>query len=572
MEKKWELATRDDTRSVEEFAEELGVRPVVAKLLLQRGITSAAESRAFFQPEREALHDPFLFRDMRAAVDRITRALTQREKIYVFGDYDVDGITSASLLYLFFRDLGGNVQYYIPDRQSEGYGLSVDGMEAAARDGARLIVTVDCGITAHVEVTRANELGVDVIISDHHQPSEELPKALAIINPKRVDSTYPFNELAGVGVAFKLAQGVARTLDLDNSYLDKYLDLVAVGTAADIVPLVNENRIFVRLGLEKLNREPQVGIRTLIETAKLRLGRTDVGQIIYGLAPRINAVGRLGSANRAVDLMITSNEQRARHLSEELEQENRERRRIDTKTLEEAVDEVESTFDPERDYGLVVARQSWHGGVIGIVASRLIERYYRPTVMISIEDGIGKGSARSIPGFDIYEALGKCSDLLEQFGGHTYAAGLSLPAENIGKLRERFNQVARETLSKNDLVPKLNIDAELELSGVDDVLLTQLKSFSPFGPSNPMPIFVSQDVELSGYPRIVGTNHLKFKVRAGNRTLDCIGFNLGDRINRMDPMRPVNQIVYTIEENEWMGSTYLQLRIMDVKGDEPAFA
>lgn len=568
MEKQWELVTREEGRSVEDFAKEVGVRPVIARLLLQRGITSVEAASDFFKPDRKSLHDPFLFRDMRAAVDRITTALTQREKIFVFGDYDVDGITSASLLYLFFRDLGGDVQYYIPDRQSEGYGLSIDGIESAAREGAKLIVTVDCGITAINEVTRANELGLDVIVSDHHQPSDSIPQALAVINPKRTDSTYPFGDLAGVGVAYKLAQGVAATLELDHSYLDKYLDLVAVGTAADIVPLIDENRIFVRLGLEKLNRDPQIGIRALIETARLKLGRTDVGQIIYGLAPRINAVGRLGSANRAVDLMITSNEQRARHLSQELEHENQERRRIDTTTLDEAIDEVEHSFDPARDHALVLARESWHGGVIGIVASRLIERYYRPTVMISIEDGVGKGSARSIPGFDIYEALGKCSDLLEQFGGHTYAAGLSLPAENIEPFRERFNEVARALLSKNDLIPKLNIDAELDVDEIDDDLLVQLKKFSPFGPSNPMPVFVSRNVALSGYPRIVGVNHLKFKIRTAGRMLDCIGFNLGDRIQRMDPNRPTNEIVYTVEENEWMGSVYLQLRIIDVHGPD----
>jgi len=566
MEKQWELVTREEGRSVEDFAKEAGVRAVIARLLLQRGITSVAAAREFFKPDRNALHDPFLFRDMRDAVDRITAALTRREKIFVFGDYDVDGITSASLLYLFFRDLGGDVRYYIPDRQSEGYGLSVEGIETAAREGARLIVTVDCGITAIDEVSRATELGLDVIVSDHHQPSDSIPKALAVINPKRTDSTYPFGDLAGVGVAYKVAQGVAVTLNLDHSYLEKYLDLVAVGTAADIVPLIDENRIFVRMGLEKLNRDPQIGIRALIETARLRLGRTDVGQIIYGLAPRINAVGRLGSANRAVDLMITSNEQRARHLSQELERENQERRRIDTTTLEEAIAEVEESFDPLRDRALVLARESWHGGVIGIVASRLIERYYRPTVMISIEDGMGKGSARSIPGFDIYEALGKCSDLLEQFGGHTYAAGLSLPAENIEKFRQRLNEVAASMISEKDLVPKLNIDAELDVNEIDDDLLSQLKQFSPFGPSNPLPIFVSRNVSLSGYPRVVGSNHLKFKVRTNNGLLDCIGFNLGERIQRMDPNRPANQIVYTIEENEWMGSVYLQLRIIDVRG------
>lgn len=565
MDKRWELKSGTEQEIVDELMRELDLHPVVAGLLVQRGITTVDRARAFFHPDRDGLHDPFLFTGMEAAVTRIIQALESRQPIHVFGDYDVDGITSASLLYLFFRDMGGDVQYYIPDRQSEGYGLSVEGIEAAAEAGAKLIVTVDCGITAIEEVKRARELGLDIIVSDHHQPGEAVPDALAVINPKVPESPYPFTELAGVGVAFKLAQGIAQRLELDETFLDRYLDLVAVGTAADIVPLVDENRIFVRMGLDKLNREPQVGLRTLIETAHLRAGRMDVGQVIYGLAPRINAVGRLGSASRAVDLMITNNAQRAHHLSLELEQENRTRRQIDTATLEEAVEDVERTFDPARDYALVLSRESWHGGVIGIVASRLIERYYRPTVMISVEDGMGKGSARSIPGFDIYEALNQCSDLLEQFGGHTYAAGLSLPKENIPELRRRLNEVAREMLSADDLIPKLHISAELNLDEVDDDLYRQLRAFAPFGPSNPVPNFVSREVFLSGYPRIVGTNHLKFKVKTGRRVLDCIGFNLGGRMNRLDPNSPSNELVYTIQENEWAGDVYLQLHVQDVK-------
>ena len=565
MEKRWELAEDVNHDTLNTLCETLDVQPVVARLLIQRGITTPEAAQAFFTPERSALHDPFLFKDMRVAVDRIIEALQERQSIFIFGDYDVDGITSASLLYLFFRDLGGEVRYYIPNRQNEGYGLSVEGIETAAKDGAQLIVTVDCGITSIAEIKRANELGVDAVISDHHQPGDEIPAALAVINPKIPESTYPFKELAGVGVAYKLAQGVARTLELADDYLDRYLDLVAVGTAADIVPLVDENRIFVRMGLDKLNQDPLVGIRALCETAHLRHGRIEVGQIIYGLAPRINAVGRLGSADRAVDLMITGNVQRARELSAELESENRKRRSIDTATLDEAIEEVEQTYDPAQDFAIVLARESWHGGVIGIVASRLIERYYRPTVMITVEDGIGKGSARSIAGFDIYQALSQCSDLLEQFGGHTYAAGLTLDAKNIPEFRRRLNEVARSMLSAEDLIPKLNIDAHLNLDAVDNGLLQSLKKFAPFGPNNPVPSFVSEEVQLSGYPRIVGTNHLKFKVRSSNKVIDCIGFNLGDRLDRLDPNRGSNQIVYTIEENEWAGSVYLQLHIQDVK-------
>ncbi|MBS1260933.1 MAG: Single-stranded-DNA-specific exonuclease RecJ [Calditrichaeota bacterium] len=542
---------------------------MVARLLMQRGITTPEQAGAFFKPARSALHDPFLFRQMDVAVDRIIRALREKQLIYVFGDYDVDGITSASLLYLFFRDLGGNVRYYIPNREEEGYGVSREGVEIASAAGADLLITVDCGITAVDQVRQARAHGMDIIVSDHHQAGDQIPDALAVINPKLPGSMYPFSELAGCGVAFKLAQAVAQTLDLGADYLDRYLDLVAVGTAADIVPLVDENRILVHLGLEKLNRDPLVGLSALIETAHLRGGQTGVGQIIYGIAPRINAVGRLGSADRAVNLMITQNAERARVLSLELEQENRTRRRIDTVTLDEAVAEAEQVHDPAHDYGIVLAREDWHGGVIGIVASRMIERYYRPTVMITVKDGIGKGSARSIPGFDIYEALNQCSDLLEQFGGHTYAAGLSIRAEKIGQFRERFNRVATETLSEDDLVPRLHIDAELPLEQVDDELLGHLQQFAPFGPDNPVPSFVSLDVALSGYPRIVGGNHLKFKVRSSRGVIDCIGFNLGDRLQRMDPNRASNHIVYTVQENEWMGRVYLQLHVQDVLSGPP---
>ncbi|HEX05433.1 MAG TPA: single-stranded-DNA-specific exonuclease RecJ, partial [Bacteroidetes bacterium] len=459
MLKHWELASEADSASVLELSDAMGVRPVVARLLLKRGIENPEQAESFFNPDRSALHDPFLFKHMEAAVERIIVALQEKQLIFIFGDYDVDGITSASLLYLFFRDLGGSVRYYIPNREGEGYGVSVSGIEKAKDAGAHLLITVDCGITAVEETNRATELDMDIIISDHHQAGEDVPDALAVINPKIPGSTYPFKELAGCGVAFKLAQAVAIELQLDETYLDRYLDLVAVGTAADIVPLVDENRILVDLGLKKANRDPLIGLQALIETAHLRNGQIDVGQIIYGIAPRINAVGRLGSADRAVDLMITQNAERARTLSIELEQENRNRRRIDTHTLDEALAEAEETHIPDDHYGLVLAREGWHGGVIGIVASRLIEKYYRPTVMITIKDGIGKGSARSIPGFDIYDALNQCSDLLEQFGGHTYAAGLSIKAENIEAFSERFNQVARDTLSEADLVPKLHIDA-----------------------------------------------------------------------------------------------------------------
>ncbi len=568
MEKQWELAEYVDVRIVEKLCRGLELPPVIARLLVLRGITSVEEAERFFHPERTEMHDPFLFNDMQAAVDRIEQALSGKEPILVFGDYDVDGITAASLLYLFFRDLGGDVRYYIPNRQSEGYGLSLDGVEVAAREGARLLITVDCGITSLEEVRLANERELEVIISDHHQPGPEIPPALAVINPKVSGSNYPFTDLAGVGVAYKLAQGVALRMGLDPGLLDNYIDLVAVGTAADIVPLVDENRIFVRLGLKKLNQDPLIGIRALIETAGLRAGDLDVSRIIYGLAPRINAVGRLGSAGRAVEMLITSNFQTAMRMAQVLETENRNRRTIDTGTLEEAVQQVEQTHDLAHDRAIVLAKENWHSGVIGIVASRLIERYYRPTVMITIENGIGKGSARSIHGFDVFSALQECSDLLLQFGGHTYAAGLSIEEERIPEFRSRFLEVAGRMLSGDDLVPKLHIDVQLDLGKIDRQLMKWLKLFAPFGPQNLKPRFISRAIALNGYPRIVGSNHLKFRVRSEEGSqFDCIGFNLGDLMHRLDPIRPTNNIVYNLEENNWGGRINLQLRVQDVKND-----
>ncbi|HEB83430.1 MAG TPA: single-stranded-DNA-specific exonuclease RecJ, partial [Bacteroidetes bacterium] len=452
MEKRWELAGNVDSNTADRLRDALHVPSVVARLLVQRGLTTPEAAEAFFHPSREGLYDPFLFTDMDAAAERIVEALREKQRIVIYGDYDVDGITATSLLYLFFRELGGDICYYIPNRQAEGYGLSLDGIQFAVKEKARLLVTVDCGVTAVAESRQAREAGLDVIISDHHQPGPELPEAVAVINPKVEGSGYPFTELAGVGVAFKLAQGVLRRLDLDPSYLDKHLDLVAVGTSADIVPMVEENRIFVRLGLEKLSQDPQTGLRTLIETANLRHGRASVTQIVYGVAPRINAVGRMGSADPAIELLITGNVQRALHLASILETENRRRRAIDSRTLEEALQLAGEQFEPERDSALVLAQENWHSGVIGIVASRLIERFYRPTVMISVENGIGKGSARSIPGFDLYRALEQCQDLLLEFGGHTYAAGLSIEAGKIPELRRRLNEVAAKMLGSDDLV------------------------------------------------------------------------------------------------------------------------
>ncbi|MFC2170563.1 single-stranded-DNA-specific exonuclease RecJ [Calditrichota bacterium] len=568
MEKLWELSGDVVTETVNTLQEGLQVHPAIARILALRGLDTVEKAMTFFNPELQNLHDPLLMQGMEEAAERVARALRNKEHICIYGDYDVDGITSVSLLYLFFREIGGIVSYYIPNRQNEGYGISVSGIQSVIDNGTQLIVTVDCGITSVEEVSWARERGVDMIISDHHQPGDVIPYAYALINPKLLGNTYPFTDLAGVGVAYKLAQEVCRKMDLDPHYLERFLDLVAVGTAADIVPLVDENRVFVRHGLATINSNPLVGIRALIETANLRFNKIGVGQIIYGLAPRINAAGRLGSAGGAVELLITSNLQKALHLAAELEKDNRTRKQIDSNTLDEAIDQVEEYFDPLIHNSIVIAREQWHSGVIGIVASRLIEKYYRPTVMITIEDGVGKGSARSIPGFDLYEAMRECEDLLLQFGGHTYAAGLTIKAEKIDEFRQRFDEVATKRLGETDLHPKLDIDAELNLADIDDDFFNSLSKFEPFGPRNPQPVFVTYNVAMADYPRIVGANHLKCTVKQNNHFYDCIGFNIGDRMNRVDPLRPVNHIVYTLDENEWMGTTNIQLRIRDIKSGD----
>ncbi len=567
MQVKWEVVKPADRGLIRSIANQIHLPEIVAQILVNRGIDTSRAAQLFFGGKTKDLYDPFLMNDMDIAVDRVISALQKQEKIIIHGDYDVDGITAVSMLYLFLRDLGGQVSYYIPDRQQEGYGLSIAGIEESHRWGASLIISVDCGITSTTEVELARKLGIDAIISDHHEPGATLPEVTAVLDPKREDSSYPFSELAGVGVAYKLAQGISQKMKLDNSYLERYLDLVAIGSAADIVPLVDENRILVKEGLDRLNHNGNEGIRALIDTAGFKPGDIQVGNIVFGLAPRINAVGRLGSAKRAALLLMTRDYNRALKIAAELERENRRRKEIDNRTLKEALDKIEREYDAEKDYAIVLARENWHSGVIGIVASRIVEKYYRPTVMITIEDGIGKGSARSIPGFDLFHAIQDCSDLLEQYGGHKYAAGLTIREDQIDEFRRRFNDVVSKRIIPEDLVPKLSIDAEIKLDEISPEVVKTLRDFAPFGPKNMRPNFASYGLEIVGMPRIVGSNHLKFKVRqpsSGGLVFDAIGFNLGHLLPILQN-GPGVDMVYTIEENKWMNQINLQLCAKDLR-------
>jgi len=565
MQPKWELVESRPHEEIERLSRESNIPYTIARILINRGLETAEQVERFFNPQNTHLHDPFLMADMEKAVDRIILALERRERIAIYGDYDVDGITAASMMYLFLKDLGGDVVPYIPDRQNEGYGISDTGIAELARGGAGLIVSVDCGITSIAEAKFAATQGIDLIITDHHEPGDAIPEALAVCDPKREGCGYPFKELSGVGVAYKITQGLIRKLHLGDEYSEKYLDLVALGSAADIVPLVDENRVFVKLGLDKINTLPEVGLASLIETACIKSGKIEVGDIVFGIAPRINAVGRLGSALRAVKLLTTRDRSSSREVAMVLEDENRRRKDIDNRTLEEAISEIERTMNPHEARSIVLSREGWHPGVIGIVASRLIERYYRPTVMITIENGQGKGSARAIAKFDIYQALKACSDLLEQFGGHKYAAGLTISDKNIPAFRERFEQVCREMIPEEDLVPKIKIESEISLDEVTPEVVASLKRFAPFGPKNNRPNFFSRGLDVLDVPRIVGTNHLKFRAGQGGVSFEAIGFNLGDRLGRLQNGNRTVEMVYAIEENDYNNRKTIQLRIKDLR-------
>jgi len=565
MQSKWELVESRPHEEIENLSRQSSIPYAVARILINRGIDTPVQVDRFFNPNASQLYDPFLMLDMDKAVDRIVKALGQRERIAIYGDYDVDGITAASMLYLILKDLGGDVVPYIPDRQNEGYGISDTGIAELQRGGASLIISVDCGITSIKEAKAATAMGVDLIISDHHEPGDSIPEALAVCDPKREGCGYPFKELSGVGVAYKISQGIIQKLNLESEYTEKYLDLVALGSAADIVPLVDENRVFVKLGLEKINNLPEVGLAALIETACIKAGKIEVGDIVFGIAPRINAVGRLGSALRAVKLLTTRDRASSRQIAQVLEDENRRRKDIDNATLEEAVKEIEQTINPLEARSLVLARQGWHPGVIGIVASRLIERYYRPTVMITIENGQGKGSARAIAKFDIYQALKACADLLLQFGGHKYAAGLTIAAENIPEFKRRFEQVCRDIIPDEDLIPKIKIESEISLDEITPEVVASLKRFAPFGPKNNRPNFFSRGLEVLDVPRIVGSNHLKFRAGQGGVAFEAIGFNLGHTIDRLSGGGRPLEMVYAVEENEYNGRKTVQLRIKDIR-------
>jgi len=561
---RWILKHSADDNKISEILNHFNISPILASLLVDLSLETKDEIENFFNPQLSQLHDPFKMHNMDIAVNRIIEALRKGENMLVYGDYDVDGTTGVSILYEAIFKLGGKVSFYIPNRITDGYGLSMQGIKTAKERKTDLIITVDCGITAVEEVKFANECGLDVIICDHHEPSDSLPEAVAVLDPKIKECQYPFKELAGVGVAFKLLQALYSKLGYGIEELESYLDLVAVGTAADIVSLRDENRILVKYGLERLNKNPRNGLFALLESSSLLGREINVSLIVFVLAPRINAVGRMSNAKKAVHLLTSSSLQQARNIARILESENKIRRGIDDTTCQEAIKIIEENMDLEKEKIIVLAKNDWHPGVIGIVASRIMEKYNRPSILISLKDGLGKGSARSTLNFDIYEALYSVSDLLENFGGHKFAAGLTICEDNLDQFKEAINRISNEYITEEDLTPKLEIQREISLNDLDANFLKWLKLFAPYGPQNRRPVFLTRNIQIAGNASIVGNNHLKLKVKQDGIVIDAIAYNLGEIKYKLKSANQSIDSAFVIEENTWNGQTTIQMRIKDI--------
>ncbi len=561
---RWTLKPKPSPEKVLQLVTELSVEPHIATLLVQREIETYKEAKAFFRPSLRDLHDPFLMQDMQKAVDRIEKAIHNNENILVYGDYDVDGTTSVSLVSAYLKTYYPNVATYIPDRYDEGYGISFQGIDFAEDNGFSLIIALDCGIKAIDKVDYATQKGIDFIICDHHRPGAELPKAIAILDPKREDCNYPYDELCGCGVGFKLVQGLASHRDQTIDDLLVYLDIVATAIAADIVPITGENRILAYHGLRQINSNPRAGIKAIIN--QLKKDTLTITDVVFIIAPRINAAGRMKHGNYAVELLTEEDLDIAAQKAAEIEIFNTDRRDLDKLITEEARQQIVANRE-EENFTTVVYQENWHKGVIGIVASRLTETFYRPTLVFTKNGENFAASARSVSGFDVYNALEACKEYIEQFGGHKYAAGLTLLETNYKNFKNKFEQVVKNSIPEELLSPEIKIDLEIELSEITPKFYRILKLFGPFGPKNMKPVFLVKNLKDTGYSRKVGEDeaHLKLSVvsKDGQR-IDGIGFNFGnfyDKISNGD----LFNVVFTIEENVWNGRTSLQLNIKDIK-------
>lgn len=561
---RWTIKPKPDSKAIDQLAKELTVDKLVAQLLLQRGIGTYEEAKDFFRPQLESLHNPFLMKDMDIAVQRIETAIANDENILVFGDYDVDGTTAVALVSSYLMSYYPNVATYIPDRYDEGYGVSYKGIDFAEDNDFSLIIALDCGVKAIEKVAYAKEKGVDFIICDHHRPGEKLPDAVAVLDPKRDDCDYPYDELCGCGVGFKLIQALGSRNGETIYDVTQYLDLVATAIGADIVPITGENRILAYYGLQVINEQPRIGFKAIIDQVnKTTLTITDV---VFIIAPRINAAGRMKHGQHAVNLLTETDSDKASKFAAEIEKFNTDRRGLDQEITQEALVQIQKN-EEEEGFTTVVYKNTWHKGVIGIVASRLIETYYRPTLVFTKSGDKLAASARSVKGFDVYNALEGCSDYIEQFGGHKYAAGLTLEENQYQNFKHQFEKVVSETIDPELLVPEITVDAVLELKDITPKLLRILNQFAPFGPGNMSPVFMAENLVDTGYAKGVGQEeaHLKFSVtQHDSHKIGGIGFNLGDKLNLVTSRKPFSA-VFSIDENEWQGNVSLQLKLRDIK-------
>jgi len=562
--KRWITKSLPLQEKAKSLADALNVNPYIAVMLAQRSIQTFEDAKSFFRPSLDELHDPFLMKDMEKAVARIMRAIAKNERILIYGDYDVDGTTSVSVFYGFLKNYYSNIEYYIPDRYKEGYGVSKAGIEYARDTKASLIVSLDCGIRSVDMVALATSFNIDFIICDHHNPGDALPAAVAILDPKQSDCLYPYKELSGCGVGFKLLQGLCERANYSSALLFEQIDLLAISICSDIVPITGENRIFTYYGIQKLNESPRPGIQAIVDVSGLKKA-IDVGTIVFTIGPRINAAGRIDHAFAAVELLLAANKTDAANFAENVNDHNLVRREFDETITGEAIEMIRSNAHAETACSTVLYKEDWHKGVIGIVASRCIEQYHRPTIILTQSNGKVAGSARSVPDYDLYEAIDKCADLLIQFGGHKYAAGLTMEEKNIEAFRTKFEEVVASTIKKEQLIPMISIDIELPLNQIDTKFFNIVRQMGPFGPQNMQPIFVSRNVFDDGTARILKDKHLKLNIRQQDSvTYPAIGWQMHtfyDRIKNKEPF----DICYSLEENEFNGKKTIQLLIRDIQ-------
>jgi len=561
---RWNLKSKPEKQKVQNLQNALQVDEIIATLLVQRGIETFEQAKTFFRPSLEDLHNPYLMKDMDLAVNRIENAIKNEENILVFGDYDVDGTTAVSLVSSYLKTIYPNVDTYIPDRYDEGYGISYKGIDYAEDNEISLIIALDCGIKSIDHIDYANKKGIDFIICDHHRPGEFLPKAIAVLDPKREDCSYPYDELCGCGVGFKLIQALGQNRNQTIEHFLPYLDLVATAIAADIVPMTGENRVLAKFGLEIINSKPRPGIQALIQNIKKK--KLTITDVVFIVAPRINAAGRIKHGNYAVQLLTEFNLEQATEFATEIEEFNTDRRGLDKQITKEALYQIEENQE-ENCVSTVVYQEDWHKGVIGIVASRLIEKYYRPTIVFTKSGEKLAASARSVKDFDVYNALEACSEHLEQFGGHMYAAGMTLKEENYENFKKAFEKIVKETIHPDLLIPEISIDAELDFSEINPKFVRILEQFEPFGPQNMHPIFLTKNVNDSGHGKPMGKEdeHIRLFLKQQNSEgIAAIGFGLGNKLELTKNFNPFD-IVYSIEENEWNGNVSLQLRLRDLR-------